>query len=128
MGPRAGLDRCGKSCPHTGIRSPDRPASSESLCRIRYLAHSVLKYLLLNMYLFLLQNVHSEARRRDCSLCGKVLWSKRAHAIHYRMKHSAASKVGFRCRICQKRFDSKDERYTKHILILYCGLPDASVD
>jgi len=44
------------------------------------------------------------------------------------MKHSAASKVGFRCRICQKRFDSKDERYIKHILILYFGLPDASVD
>jgi len=67
------------------------------------------------VFIYLLQNVHSEARRRDCSLCGKVLWSKRAHAIHYRMKHSAASKVGFRCRICQKRFDSKDERYSKHV-------------
>ena len=30
MGPRAGLDRCGKSRP-TGIRSPDSPARSESL-------------------------------------------------------------------------------------------------
>jgi RNase P subunit RPR2 len=67
-----------------------------------------------HIHFFLLQNVHSEARRRDCSLCGKVLWSKRAHAIHYRMKHSAASKVGFRCRICQKRFDSKDERCNKY--------------
>ena len=28
----------------TGIRSPDRPASSESLCRLRYLAHCELKY------------------------------------------------------------------------------------
>ena len=28
MGLRAGLDRCGKSRPPTGIRSPDRPARS----------------------------------------------------------------------------------------------------
>jgi hypothetical protein len=55
--------------------------------------------------------VHSEARRRDCNVCGKVLWSKRAYAIHYRMKHSKTSKVGFRCRICQQRFDTKEQRY-----------------
>ena len=30
MGPRAGLDRCGKSRP-TRIRSPDRPARSQSI-------------------------------------------------------------------------------------------------
>ena len=35
MGPRAGLDRCGKYRP-TGIRSPDRPARSASLYRLRY--------------------------------------------------------------------------------------------
>ena len=35
MGPRTGLDGCGKSGPN-GIRSPDRPASSESLYRLRY--------------------------------------------------------------------------------------------
>ena len=35
VGPRAGLDGCGKS-PPTGIRSPDRPARSESLYRLRY--------------------------------------------------------------------------------------------
>ena len=28
MGPRSGLDRCGKSRPPTGIRSPDRPPRS----------------------------------------------------------------------------------------------------
>jgi len=37
VGPRAGLDGCGKSGPPpTGIRSPDRPAHSESLYRLRY--------------------------------------------------------------------------------------------
>ena len=42
VGPRAGLDRCGKSRP-TGIRSPDRPACSESLYRLRYpVYHSTL--------------------------------------------------------------------------------------
>ena len=35
VGSRAGLDGCGKSRP-TGIRSPDRPARSQSLYRLRY--------------------------------------------------------------------------------------------
>jgi hypothetical protein len=35
VGPRAGLDGCGKSCP-IGIRSPDRPSRSESLYRLSY--------------------------------------------------------------------------------------------
>ena len=36
MGPRAGIDGCGKSRP-TWIRSPDRPTRSESLYRLTYL-------------------------------------------------------------------------------------------
>jgi hypothetical protein len=32
----AGLDGCGKSCHHTGIRSPARPARRESLYRLCY--------------------------------------------------------------------------------------------
>ena len=35
MGPSTGMERCGKS-PPTGIRSPDRPARSESLYRLSY--------------------------------------------------------------------------------------------
>ena len=35
MDPRAGLERCGKSR-STGIRTPDRPARSESLYRLSY--------------------------------------------------------------------------------------------
>jgi hypothetical protein len=35
VGAGTGLDRCGKSRP-TGIRSPDLPARSESLYRLRY--------------------------------------------------------------------------------------------
>jgi hypothetical protein len=38
VGPRAGLERCGKSR-LTGIRSPDRAARNQSLYRLRYLAH-----------------------------------------------------------------------------------------
>ena len=38
VGPRAGLDRCGKSR-ITGIRSPDRPSRSQSLYRLSYPAH-----------------------------------------------------------------------------------------
>jgi hypothetical protein len=36
VGPRAGLDGCGKSRSPPGIRSPDRPARSESLYRLSY--------------------------------------------------------------------------------------------
>ena len=36
VGPRAGLDGCGKSRPPTGIRFADRPASRESLYRLSY--------------------------------------------------------------------------------------------
>jgi hypothetical protein len=49
VGPGAGLDRCGKSRP-TRIRSPDLPAHSELLYRLRYpgsLEHNVV---LLNAY------------------------------------------------------------------------------
>jgi hypothetical protein len=41
VGPGAGLDRWGKSCP-TGIRSPDLPARSESLYRLSY--HGSVEY------------------------------------------------------------------------------------
>ena len=45
MGPRAGLDRCGKPHPPTGIRFPDGPARSRSLDRLRYPDHGVLLYI-----------------------------------------------------------------------------------
>ena len=41
-GLQAGLDRCGKSRPPTGIRSPDRPAGSQSLYRLSYRAHTFM--------------------------------------------------------------------------------------
>jgi len=42
VGPRAGLDRCRKSCLPTRIWSPDHPARSQSLYWLSYLAHSHL--------------------------------------------------------------------------------------
>jgi hypothetical protein len=36
VGPRVGLDRCGKISPLTGIWSPNRAAHSDSLYRLRY--------------------------------------------------------------------------------------------
>ena len=40
VGPRVGVDRCGKSRPPpTGIRSPDSPARSQSLYQLSYLSH-----------------------------------------------------------------------------------------
>jgi len=40
VSPRAGLDGCGNDRPaSTGIRSPERPAGGESLCRLSYPGH-----------------------------------------------------------------------------------------
>jgi hypothetical protein len=36
VGPRAGLDGCGKVAPQTGIRFPNRSARSESVYRLSY--------------------------------------------------------------------------------------------
>ena len=36
VGPRPGLEGCGKFRPPTGIRSPDDPALNESLYRLSY--------------------------------------------------------------------------------------------
>ena len=45
VGPRDGLDRCRKSRPPpTGIRSPDRPARSQSLYRLHYPAHNNMEW------------------------------------------------------------------------------------
>jgi hypothetical protein len=43
VGPRAGVDVCENLAP-TGIRSPDRPARSQSLYRLSYPAHLVIGY------------------------------------------------------------------------------------
>jgi hypothetical protein len=50
VGPRVGLDRCEKSRP-TGIRSPDRPARSQSLYRLSYRAHRISLYGGINVFM-----------------------------------------------------------------------------
>jgi len=46
VGPRAGLDGCGKSHPHRDS-IPDRPARSQSLYRLSYRAHKIKLHILL---------------------------------------------------------------------------------
>ena len=46
VGPRAGLDGCGKSRP-TGIRSPDRTARSASLYRLSYYDYFILHLIII---------------------------------------------------------------------------------
>jgi hypothetical protein len=41
VGPRADVDRCGKSRPPTGFRSSDRPVHSQLVYRLCYPAHTV---------------------------------------------------------------------------------------
>ena len=59
MGPRAGLDRCGKSRPPTGIRSPDRPARSQSLYRLSYPAHAILVHVGINLLITCVMIFHT---------------------------------------------------------------------
>jgi hypothetical protein len=52
VGPRVVLEGCGISDP-TGIRSPDRPARSESLYELRYPGPYIYIYIYLFIYLFI---------------------------------------------------------------------------
>ena len=52
VGPKAGLDRCGKNITSTGIRSPKRPLRIESLYRLRYLGPYIYIHTLLLSELF----------------------------------------------------------------------------
>ncbi|XP_034236771.1 oocyte zinc finger protein XlCOF7.1-like [Thrips palmi] len=61
-------------------------------------------------YFVHLKNTQCGSVPQHCTLCRKVLWSKRALSIHYRMKHFNSTRVGFLCRICKQKFDSKSER------------------
>lgn len=74
--------------------------------------------------LLIFQNTQCGSVRQECTVCRKVLWSKRALSIHYRMKHFNSTRVGFVCRICKQRFDSKSERYPlcNTSFILSCGV------
>ena len=45
VGPRAGLEGCGKSRPPPGFDTPDRPVRSESLYRLSYHGPYILQYL-----------------------------------------------------------------------------------
>ena len=77
MGPRAGLDTCGKSRPPTGIRSPDRPARSQSLYRLSYPGPQVItKH---NINIFVLNEprtgrsgIRTPAETRDFSVVKNV--------------------------------------------------------
>ena len=78
MGLSAGLEGCGKSR-HTGIRSPDRPARSESLYQLRYPG------LLLESGLFRTHG-HSSNGIPTCLLTYRICYERAfAHLVHYRL-------------------------------------------
>ncbi|XP_012266881.2 zinc finger protein 33A-like [Athalia rosae] len=54
---------------------------------------------------------HKSKGLQSCDECGKELINIRALKAHIRQKHGGKShKQGFRCRICQEKFDTKDNR------------------
>ena len=70
MGPRTGLDRCGKSRSHP-IRSSDRPARSQLLCRLRYPAHKdVAVDITYSESVFVALGIQPAMRKRHVVICG----------------------------------------------------------
>jgi hypothetical protein len=66
VGPRAGVDICGKFAA-TGIRSPGRPALSESLYRLSYPGpHALIKIKMsyVSLYIFPLKYIRCEFQSR----------------------------------------------------------------
>ena len=82
VGPRVGLDRCGKSRPHRDW-IPDRPARSQSLYLLRYPAHKNCTYVQQNI----LKN--NGAHSRTWWAAGPPFQSKiKRHALTHRFcKH-----------------------------------------
>lgn len=57
-----------------------------------------------------IKSQHEVDQNQQCPICGKMLHSKRAIALHIRFKHHNDNKLGFKCRICQQRFNNKEQR------------------
>jgi hypothetical protein len=52
VGPKAGLD-IAENLAATGIRSPDRPARSQSLYRLSCRAHTLIIYIMFKLYIYI---------------------------------------------------------------------------
>ena len=85
VGLRAGLDGHGKSRPH-GIRSPDRPARSESLYRMSYpgpkvcIVPSIIHYLILLVLLYVTDNYRVD-RLHFSALSSNILTMNSFHSL-----------------------------------------------
>lgn len=54
---------------------------------------------------------HGKASQQfECELCGRVTYSLRSLNSHRRLKHDQQHRTGFKCRLCEDNFPSKDER------------------
>jgi hypothetical protein len=74
VGPGAGLDGCGKSRP-TGIRSPDLPARSESLYRLRYPgSHIYVCMVCVYIYMCICIYIYIYMPFTSLSMSSNVLW------------------------------------------------------
>jgi hypothetical protein len=100
VGPRAGLDGCGKSRP-TGIRSPDHPARSESLYRLSYPGPQVLFVYVLKFFTF--SGLWSDLQS-TCSACvspnvdlnarHEMLQASKSILLSYEQKKAIQSSTG----------------------------------
>ena len=95
MGPRAGLDGCGKSRTPTGIRSPDRPARSEWLYPApKHIISQINPVYIKNLYRFTListgaqrlsinTNINSRYQAMKAFIRHGVQPSSKSHALQH---------------------------------------------
>ena len=76
VGPRVGLDRCGKSLPHRDS-IPDRPARSHLLYRLNYPAHKISIYIYIYIYIHIYElNTWTVIKTLNFILKALIMWSR----------------------------------------------------
>jgi hypothetical protein len=104
VGPRAGMDGCGKSYP-TRIRSPDRPARSESLYRLRIILIVISRKNFLKRKSLLIQQCLGSRRRHFLLPVVKLsLGLNRTPVCHSRGERGKAAAHGPFCEASRSVF------------------------
>lgn len=92
--------------------------SSKKILRNHYKVKFIfLKYIiylyLTKLILLLLQNVHiarQSSQQPTCETCGKTFKNLRCKQLHIKMKHVNKMRSGFKCRVCDERFETSEKR------------------
>ncbi|XP_026461776.1 zinc finger protein 93-like [Ctenocephalides felis] len=99
----------------------DHPGSkslycSFSTCRTKCSSKKVLKNHFKNLHL-----TQKSSQPQNCEICGKFFKNLRCKQLHVKMKHLNSIKTGFKCRVCDERFET-DEKRKEHMEAFHPGV------